>query len=76
MHTFLEYAKKVYSNHPDCDVCSTTCCQVYDPTLVTLAAMTATTSIFYNAGGQYRTNIVMYKPTSTTYDYIYGACFW
>lgn len=74
-NTFLEYAKKVYSNHPDCDVCSTTCCQVYDPTLVTLAAMTATTSIFYNAGGQYRTNIVMYKPTSTTYDYIYGAYF-
>ena len=57
------------------DVCSTTCCQVYDPTKVTQVAVDATANIFYTAGGVNRTDVVMYKPSSTTYDYIWGAFF-
>lgn len=76
-NTFLEYSCSVYSNHSSSsyNVCSTTCCQVYDPTKVTQAAIDATANIFFTAGGVERTNIVMYKTTSTTYDYIWGAFF-
>lgn len=76
-NTYLEYAMSVYSNHRDTDykVCSTSCCQVYDPTKVTEVAINATAKIFYKSGGVNKTDIVMYKPTSTTYDYIWGAFF-
>ena len=30
---------------------------------------------FYTSGGKSKTDIVMYKPSSTTYDYIWGAFF-
>ena len=46
------------------------CCQVYDPTKVTEEAIDATANIFYTSGGKSKTDIVMYKPSSTTYDYI------
>ena len=76
-NTFLEYSLSVYSNHSSKDykVCATSCCQVYDPTKVTEAAIDATANIFYTSGGKSKTDIVMYKPTSTTYDYIWGAFF-
>lgn len=76
-NTFLEYALSVYSNHSgkDYKVCSSSCCQVYDPTKVTQAAIDATANIFYTSGGKSKTDIVMYKPSSTTYDYIWGAFF-
>ena len=74
-NTFLEYALSVYSNHSgkDYKVCSSSCCQVYDPTKVTEEAIDATANIFYTFGGKSKTDIVMYKPSSTTYDYIWGA---
>ena len=74
-NTFLEYALSVYSNHRKTDykVCSTSCCQVYDPTKVTETAIDATANIFYTSGGNAKTDIVMYKPSSTSYDYIWGA---
>lgn len=76
-NTFLEYAMSVYSNHRKTDykVCSSSCCQVYDPTKVTEAAIDATASIFYTSGGVSKTDIVMYKSSSTSYDYIWGAFF-
>ena len=74
-NTFLEYSLSVYSNHSSYDVCSTTCCQAYDPTKVTQVAVDAAASIFYSAGGVNRTDIVMYKTTSAMYDYIWGAFF-
>lgn len=76
-NTFLEYAMSVYSNHRKTDykVCSSSCCQVYDPTKVTEAAIDATATIFYTSGGVSKTDIVMYKPSSTSYDYIWGAFF-
>lgn len=76
-NTFLEYALSVYSNHSgkDYKVCSSSCCQVYDPTKVTEEAIDATANIFYTSGGKSKTDIVMYKPSSTTYDYIWGAFF-
>ena len=76
-NTFLEYALSVYSNHSgkDYKVCSSSCCQVYDPTNVTEEAIDATANIFYTSGGKSKTDIVMYKPSSTTYDYIWGAFF-
>ncbi|MFQ9479508.1 hypothetical protein [Waltera sp.] len=47
-NTFLEYALSVYSNHSgkDYKVCSSSCCQVYDPTKVTEEAIDATANIF------------------------------
>lgn len=76
-NTFLEYALSVYSNHGNTDykVCSTACCQVYDPTKVTQVAIDATARIFYSSGGVVKTDIMMYKPSSTTYEYIWGAFF-
>lgn len=76
-NTFLEYSLSVYSNHSSKDykVCATACCQVYDPTKVTEAAIDATATIFYTSGGKSKTDIVMYRPTSSTYDYIWGAFF-
>ena len=57
-NTFAEYSLKVYSNHSgsNYDVCSGECCQVYDPTKVTPAALDATPVIFYYAGSSYRNN--------------------
>lgn len=76
-NTFLEYSLSVYSNHSkqNYKVCSTSCCQVYDPTKVTQAAIDATAKIFITSGGKSKTKIVMHKPSSTTYDYIWGAFF-
>lgn len=76
-NTFLEYAMSVYSNHRKTGykVCSSSCCQVYDPTKVTEAAIDATATIFYTSGGVSKTDIVMYKSSSTSYDYIWGAFF-
>lgn len=48
---------------------------MYDPTKVTQAAIDATAKIFYTAGSKVRTDIVMYKASSTTYDYMWGAFF-
>ena len=59
----------------DYKVCSTACCQVYDPTKVTQVAIDATARIFYSSGGVVKTDIMMYKPSSTTYEYIWGAFF-
>lgn len=76
-NTFLEYSLRVYSNHSGSGykVCATSCCQVYDPTCISLTAVNATAEIFYYAGGIRRTNILMYHPDSSTYQYIYGAFF-
>lgn len=76
-NTFLEYAMKVYSNHSSSNynVCSTTCCQVYDPTKVTQTAINATAEIFIPVNGMASTDIVLYMPTSTTYSYMWGAFF-
>lgn len=76
-NTFLEYSLKVYSNHSSSsyNVCATHCCQVYDPTKITQAAIDAAAKIFYTAGSVTRTDIVMYKSSPTTYDYIWGAFF-
>lgn len=76
-NTFLEYALKVYSPHTSSGyrICNSNCCQVYDPTLVYMNAVDATAEIFYYAGGVRRTNVLMYHPTSNSYDYIWGAFF-
>ncbi len=76
-NTFLEYSLSVYSNHSgkNYKVCSTTCCQVYDPTKVTQAAIDATTNVFYTIGVTERTLLVLHKPSSSTFDYIWGAFF-
>lgn len=77
-NTYLEYTMKVYTKHSGSgfDVCSSaSCCQAYDPTKVTQAAMETVNSIFYNTEGVRRTNIVMYHPSSSTYEYIWGAFF-
>ena len=76
-NTFLEYALKVYSPHTPSGyrICNSNCCQVYDPTLVYMNAVDATAEIFYYAGGVRRTNVLMYHPTSNSYDYIWGAFF-
>lgn len=76
-NTFLEYYQSVSSPHASAGykVCSTAHCQAYDPTKVISVAINATANIFYYAGNGNRTDIMMYKPTSTTYDYIYGAYF-
>lgn len=76
-NTYLEYSMKVYSKHSGSgyDVCSTSCCQVYDPTKVTQAAMETAGYIFYSTEGVRRTNIVMYHPSSAAYEYIWGAFF-
>ncbi len=75
-NTFLEYAVKVYSNHRGVsDVCTTTCCQVYDPTKVTQAAINAVATIFERIGGDWYCPIILYCPTSNTYDYVWGAFF-
>lgn len=77
-NTFLEYALSVYSSHSASGyrVCSSAaCCQKYDPTKVTQAAISATANIFYTYGGVSKTDIVMYRPTSASYEYIWGAFF-
>ena len=77
-NTFLEYAMSVYSNHrnEEYKVCSSSsCCQLYDPAKVTEAAIDATANIFHTSGATTTTDIVMYKPSSTTYEYIWGAFF-
>lgn len=76
-NTHLEYALSVYSKHSEdeCAVCSEPCCQKYDPTKVTQAAINATVKIFYTSSGKAKTEIIMYKPTSTTYEYVYGTFF-
>lgn len=75
INTFLEYALSVYSNHSNADVCASACCQTYDPTKVTEAAIDIAGDIFYTISGSPATVIVFYKPTSTTYSYIWGAYF-
>ncbi len=76
-NTFLEYCLKVYSNHPydSYKICSSDHCQSYDETKVTTAAINATAEIFQTINGEKTTKIVLYKPTSSTYDYIWGAYF-
>jgi hypothetical protein len=47
INTFVENAKNGHGNHSNCDVCSSfDCCQNYDPTYVTQAAINAAASIF------------------------------
>lgn len=75
-NTFLEYAMSVYSNHSSYDVCSGTCCQVFDPAKVTEAAIDATADIFITqSSGKTVTKVVLYKPETSKYDYIWGAFF-
>lgn len=75
-NTFLEYAQSVYSNHGSAaDVCSTSHCQAYDPTLVTQVALDAAADIFYTVGGEPSTIVTFYEPTSNSYEYIWGAYF-
>lgn len=74
-NTFLEYAMSVYSNHSSYDVCSSECCQVYDPTKVTEAAIDATADIFFTQSGKAVTKVVLHKSSSAKYDYIWGAFF-
>lgn len=74
-NTFLEYAQSVYTSHGSDDVCTTTHCQVYDPTRVTQAAIDATDDIFYTVGGEPATIVTFYEPTYNSYNYIWGAFF-
>ena len=76
-NTYVEYSRQVYSNHPNSgyDVCSTSCCQNYDPTKVTQEAINATSYIFYSIGDIDKCDIIMYKPSSTTYSYTAGMFF-
>jgi len=73
-NTFVEYAINVYSNHGStADVCSTSCCQVYDSTKVTQVAINTVAGLFENVGGTSYCPLILYKQSSTTYSYIYGA---
>lgn len=75
-NTFLEYAMSVYSNHSSYDVCASTCCQVFDPTKVTEAAIDATEDIFITrSSGETVTKVVLHNPETSKYDYIWGAFF-
>lgn len=72
-NTFLEYAQSVYSNHTGYDVCSTACCQVYDPAVITQKAIDATAGIFYTVGGEPATVIMFYEPAPNSYNYMWGT---
>lgn len=75
-NTFLEYALSEYSNHSGSyKVCSSTCCQVYNPTKVTSEGLAAATAIFNKTNGVFHTTILMYHPSSSVYKRIWGAYF-
>ena len=67
-NTFLEYAQSVYSNHSNYEVCATSCCQNYDPSKVTQAAINAAADIFYTVNGAPATVVVFHKPNVSSYD--------
>lgn len=76
-NTFLEYALSVYSNHQGSSykVCSSACCQVYDTSKTTSEGLAAATAIFNKTGGYTYTTLLLYHPSSTVYNYIWGAFF-
>ncbi len=72
-NTFVEYAQSVYSNHDNFEVCSTSCCQAYDPTAVTQAVITAVSNIFYTIAGEPAAVVLFYEPERNTYEYFWCA---
>lgn len=74
-NTYLEYSLKIYSNHSNCDVCSTTCCQVYDTTKVTQYAINIVSNLFENNSGSYYCPIILHRSKNGGYDYVWGAFF-
>lgn len=72
-NTFVEYTISVYSNHSNYDVCSTSDCQVYDPTKVTQAAINAVSSIFEYINASWYVPLILYRSSGSSYDYVYGA---
>lgn len=82
-NTYVEYAISVHSNHPNdsdrFDVCSDGgTCQNYDPSKITQQAINATANIFYFNGNDV-CDVIMYKPSSTTYEYalteFFSSCY-
>lgn len=76
-NTYAEYKIIVDHKHASdgYDVCSTSCCQNYDPTKVTQEAINATSYIFYSVGDVEACDMIMYKPSTATYKYAFTEFF-
>ncbi len=69
-NTYVEYSISAVPRHPGSgyDVCSESTCQRYDPSKVTQQAISCTANIFYYNGKDV-CDIIMYKPSSASYEY-------
>lgn len=75
-NTLLEWnAVSGWEPHSDATVCTTAHCQHYDATKITTLVINAVNDAFMTASGQSYCLLQLYKPTSTSYNYIYGAYF-
>lgn len=77
-NTYVEYIKSVEHKHTSegYDVCaSSQSCQAYDPTKVTQEAINATSYIFYSIGDVEACDMIMYKPSTATYEYAFTEFF-
>lgn len=70
-NSYLEYSLFEYSNHENdpYNICSTSHCQVYNPTKVHQVAINAASICFENLNGYEYVTVILYKPTSSTYRY-------
>lgn len=75
-NTYVEYHISVDNKHSGSgyDVCSEGSCQKYDPSKVTQEAINAASHIFYYNGKDV-CDMIMYKPTSATYEYAFTEFF-
>lgn len=73
--SFIEWAVHGDAKHSAYTVCDTSNCQKYDPTSTNVYAVEALALIYDTVSGNAYFTIMLYKPTSRTYDYIYPAYF-
>lgn len=73
--SFIEWAVYGDAKHSAYTVCDTSNCQRYDPTSTNVYAVEALGLIYDSFGGDTYYTIMLYKPTSKTYDYVYPAYF-
>lgn len=73
--SFIEWAVHGDAKHPGYTVCDQSDCQRYDPTRADQRAVEALATISDTFEGDTYYMIMLYRPTSRTYDYIYPAYF-
>lgn len=73
--SFIEWTANCDPKHSEYTVCDTSNCQRYDPTTTNTYAVSAANVVVQTFGLNSYYMILLYRPSSNTYDYMYPAYF-